>query len=912
MPLLEKLSEKELALLEILRHPVWCGEFIRSFDLDEEDEEWEYTDYQKEFLCDFNKYVSMCCARAVGKCFSGNARILNPKTGEYKTIKEWGNSLDTIVSINKEWKQEISKPIFIENGEQPVLKIFLKKGFTTEVTYNHPFLTNTGWVNAEDLKEGDLIAVPKELPYFGEYSLPEEDLRILGLFISEGTYKTGSITTSEEKLKEYIYEYAQAKGMEVREEILDNNQANMYFLTTRDYKKGAYYKLLEEFNLRYKHSYDKHIPRELFKLKKKDLALFLSTLFDGDGWACDTEIGYCSSSELLIRDLHHLLLRFGIVCSYSFSDNGYHGKHSLSIKGYKNVKNFVENINFSIKRKKQSAEKLMSSSENKANQADVLPLSNYSDYYYLDSNSCNGTPRKRKLRYYPTFYTAKKVENKDDLFEKFESANIRWVPVKRIKPIGTKTTYGYEVNPNNTHVVDDIYSHNTVSLIDRLVWYTLNTFWDETIVYTVPSRVHLEPVFLRLRRWYRTHSLLQHYTGRTGINSQSFTIKLHNGAVIDCRIAGQSGTGANVVGLHVPIILLDEAGFYPYGTFTELMPCLNEWQEGSQLIVSGVPTGLRENNVLYYADQKDEKYTKHRISAFDNPRYTEEMDARNLKQYGGKDSEDYVHLILGEHGIPSYAMFDRERMLIGNYDVFTGSAYGQKLNKDPSYLLRLFNALPKKPRNISELIFGIDLGYTDPTIILIWYRYKRSDSWKYLARIRLNSVDYHKQEGIIDKLDSHYSPDMLAIDAGHSGKAVVQHLRNDPKYSHKHYQERVVPIEFRSSIPVGIDEEGKEVEVRAKQFGMELLQSKLNNHRYKLTWKDESLINELERTTYRRTPSGELVFRTTTPRGGIRKGEDHNLSAFLCAVIGYYLKFELNSFEWQQRPELYKPRWGIL
>ncbi len=450
----------------------------------------------------------------------------------------------------------------------------------------------------------------------------------------------------------------------------------------------------------------------------------------------------------------------------------------------------------------------------------------------------------------------------------------------------------------------------TVSLMDRMIWYVLNKFWDETILYTVPSRVHLEPVFLRLQRWFRAHPLLKHYIGRTGINSQNYTIKPYNDVVIDCRIAGTSGTGANVIGLHVPVILCDEAGYYPWGTWIELQPSRNQWQLGSQLIVSGVPTGLREKNVLYYADQKDPKFTKHRVSAYENPRYTEEDEERNLKQYGGKEGEDYIHLVLGEHGVPSYSMFDRERMLIEDYQIFTGSVYGQKLKEDPSYLVRLYNSLPTKPLGSPEIMFGIDLGYSDPSVVLAFYRKSELSPWRYLFRLVLRQVNYPTQEKIIDKLDSLYAPNLLGVDAGHSGKAVIQHLQTDPKYKHKKYRERLVPIEFRSNIPIGMDEEGNETTVRAKQFGMELLQAKINNHRYALTWADEELINELERTTYRRTQSGELVFRTLTPRGGTRHGQDHNLSAFLCAVLAYYQKVELSNYMWTRQKKLYSPRWG--
>jgi hypothetical protein len=67
MAILQRLTEEELAIVEILRHSLWFAEFMRNYDLSETDPEWIYTDYQKEFICDFNHFVSIVCARATGK-----------------------------------------------------------------------------------------------------------------------------------------------------------------------------------------------------------------------------------------------------------------------------------------------------------------------------------------------------------------------------------------------------------------------------------------------------------------------------------------------------------------------------------------------------------------------------------------------------------------------------------------------------------------------------------------------------------------------------------------------------------------------------------------------------------------------------------------------------------------------------
>ncbi|MDQ2799421.1 MAG: DnaA/Hda family protein, partial [Armatimonadota bacterium] len=73
-----------------------------------------------------------------------------------------------------------------------------------------------------------------------------------------------------------------------------------------------------------KHSRDKRIPDAIFRLPPEQLCLFLSRLFSTDGWASYSphpsgprlpriEIGFCSASEGLVRDVQELLLKLGIL-----------------------------------------------------------------------------------------------------------------------------------------------------------------------------------------------------------------------------------------------------------------------------------------------------------------------------------------------------------------------------------------------------------------------------------------------------------------------------------------------------------------------------------------------------------------------------------------------------------------------
>lgn len=445
----------------------------------------------------------------------------------------------------------------------------------------------------------------------------------------------------------------------------------------------------------------------------------------------------------------------------------------------------------------------------------------------------------------------------------------------------------------------------TLSITDYILRILVNNLYpNEYILYTVPSKVHLEPVFSNLVKFLRTNSLLSEFVEpKRGINSSAYIIKLINSAEVYCRIAGQSGTGTNVVGLHTPIIIVDEAGFYPWGTWVELQPVLNSWQSGHKLWVSGVPVGLRENNVLYFADAVDEQYSHHRTSAHENPRYTEDDEHRNIKQYGGVDSQDYIHFVLGRHGSPTFAVFDRRLMKIEEYPTYRVSFSGIDVRTEAEMKSRLAT-LPPLPKH-DLAIMGIDLGYTEPTSIMILY--EKNGVIREHARINLYKVDYPMQEKLIDYVDTKFGmPQIVGIDVGNE-QGTYQHLVGDERYIHKNYKTRMMPIKFGAWISLGEDEDGEEIKIKTKPYSVTLLQEYTNNHKIEYSSTDLELITELERMTYTKSTTGEVVYRTLTPKGG-KRGEDHNTAAMLCASMAYWMQMDATLWA-KPTPILAKSRW---
>lgn len=446
----------------------------------------------------------------------------------------------------------------------------------------------------------------------------------------------------------------------------------------------------------------------------------------------------------------------------------------------------------------------------------------------------------------------------------------------------------------------------TVSWVGKIVWILINNLFNgEYIVYTVPNKVHLEPVFFGLAKDFRNNTLLKHYMEpRRGINGSSYTVKLLNSAQLMCRIAGTSGTGSNVVGLHTPMIIVDEAGYYPWGTWNELQPVLNSWEEGAQLLVSGVPTGLREHNVLFVCDEELDTFSHHRISAHQNPRYTEQMEEENIEKYHGADSEDYIHFVLGRHGSPTFAVFDRRLMKFEPYPLWKIKFNGIDLDGYVEMVARLA-LIPDLPEN-DLAVMGIDLGYTDPTSIVIMYE-KKGQLYVH-ARIEFVKVEYQIQEKLIDYLDTKMGqPEIIGVDAGHSGKAVTQRFLGADEYIHKNYEKRMYPVEFSGWLEIGMTQDGEVIKTKLKPYSVSLLQEMSNSHKIVYSTRDMELVTEMERMTYTKTTSGDISYRTMTPGGG-KRGSDHNTSAMLCATLAYQIMTQ-GLLQTKAKPKLAFSRW---
>jgi hypothetical protein len=233
----------------------------------------------------------------------------------------------------------------------------------------------------------------------------------------------------------------------------------------------------------------------------------------------------------------------------------------------------------------------------------------------------------------------------------------------------------------------------------------------------------------------------------------------------------------------------------------------------------GVPNGLREGSVLFFTDQISTKYKKYRVPAHNNPFFTMKDNIEAMKQFGGEDSEDYIHLVLGKHGNPAFAVIPREDIKFESYDFYSYRYSGA--DKAAGKQWKDMLGLPKFPPHLAEyLLFAIDTGFADPTVIQI-FGYGKDRVWRTLARYRLTRIPFPEQINIIHWLDMEYDPVKIGIDlgAGGGGMGMVQELQTDRFPKSRKYEQRLEGVRFADQIVIGQNSDGTDLKLFVKSYG---------------------------------------------------------------------------------------------
>ncbi|MBE9062174.1 replicative DNA helicase [cf. Phormidesmis sp. LEGE 11477] len=432
---------------------------------------------------------------AMGKCLSASAEILQVD-GSVQTIETiYHQRQANLLTLNQRLRFEASQPsAFVDDGIKPVFRVTTRLGRRVETTLPHPYLTMKGWRPLAELSVGDRIAVPRQLPVFGDRPIPEHQVKLLAYFIGDGGL-TGSspVFTNANPLMQTDFTEAACQFPTVKVRI-DSSQGSRTpslavvtdseqgFETIRWIGKNPVSAWLEELHLWGCSAHNKVIPSLVFTLPKTQLALFLNRLFATDGWASvlasgQAQIGYASVCEKLAQQLQHLLLRFGIIAALKQRqvkyENAWRSVWQLDITDAIALQTFADEIGiFSKEAAVNQVAEAIKAKKYHTNK-DLVPTEVWDDLRTAKGEeSRTGLAKRAGLAGTSNIHVGKRALSRSRLsalatavahqpLQDMATSDLYWDEIVSIESIGLQQVYDLTIPGTHNFVANDICVHNT-------------------------------------------------------------------------------------------------------------------------------------------------------------------------------------------------------------------------------------------------------------------------------------------------------------------------------------------------------------------------------------------------------------------------------------------------------------------
>jgi intein/homing endonuclease len=442
--------------------------------------------------------------RGSGKCLEENT-LITLSDGSLVPIKYLDSDNRDIFSLNQDLKvQQAAKTDFFKRQVSKLIHLKFRSGKELKLTPEHPLLTVKGWVPAERLNIGSRIATPRKLDVFGDRDVEEHKIKLLAYLITEGHLGNHFVIFSNKDAEivndfnNSIFAYDKDLIIKIHSKpgcyrIIPRQRTRKTDFALRDnagkFCKGSKFvhnnslrNWLSELGLYGKKSYDKFIPDLIFHLPKNKTALFLNRMFSCDGSIYNTndcwQISYSSMSQILVRQISSLLLRFEIVSRIRTKNVKCNGKYFRSYElviGGEFVNNFIQNIGFYGEKEHKQKEALKSCIKLRRNpNVDTIPKEiwdiyrpgNWADIGRSFSYS-NPKSLRSSVNYAPSRQKLLQISKLDEneLVCKLACSDIFWDEIISLTEIqGSFYVYDLTVPEHHNFVANDVIVHNSYSM----------------------------------------------------------------------------------------------------------------------------------------------------------------------------------------------------------------------------------------------------------------------------------------------------------------------------------------------------------------------------------------------------------------------------------------------------------------
>jgi replicative DNA helicase len=423
---------------------------------------------------------------SMGKCLAFDSEILL-SDGSLSTIEQlYRRQSGQLLTLGADYKLRLTRPTnYVDDGIKPVYRVTTRLGRVVETTLSHPFLTIDGWQPLQRLRIGDCVAVPRILRVFGNADMRECEIKLLAYLIGDGCITTSSprfIVGKPALQADFERAVAEFGGVEAVPANSANRTFTLRVRRTKGNKLNALTIWLKKLNLYGCNSHTKFIPPEIFSLRRELIGLFLNRLFATDGWASllnsgQPQLGYASTSERLIRQVQHLLLRFGVIASLKKRAVKYKEERrtawQLDITDARSIKTFIDEIGIHGKENALCAVRDAFNSRKYQTNRDLIPMEIWRRIACLKGNESWGSlARRAGIKGHTNIHVGKRAPSRERLkllaaglnseaLHQLATSEVYWDEIVSIESVGPKQVYDLTIPETHNFVANDICVHNT-------------------------------------------------------------------------------------------------------------------------------------------------------------------------------------------------------------------------------------------------------------------------------------------------------------------------------------------------------------------------------------------------------------------------------------------------------------------
>ena len=501
-----------------------------------------------------------------------------------------------------------------DNGIHECVNIEMDYGYNESTTLNHPYLVwnddmmEPQFIEAKDIKIGDLIASPRKIESFGHGTIGANKAKIIGYLFGDGGL-TGTSARFTNKDAEVIDDLAMLIEKEFPSCRLRKQSAPSvkYGYTIVKKKVGWNVKnpvvvFLEENGLMGHKAVDKFVPDCIFSGSKEEIVGFLNGLYACDGCVTTDKtrekhthsIKLTLASKKFIYGIQILLKKFGIISTIKYSKAKYKDKNNsyrcfdawtLMIRDNNSKRIFCDEIGITGKENKLKTlrESLVDKNYQLAPSGvwnrinDYMKRNNSSLMkiydYYSDGNRLrkhNSMTCKKAIR------CANGIMN-DSVIREYCNGSIIWSRVKSIDRIGEKRTIAIEIF--DTHVIaSNLITHNSslTGFISNYESYKLIKMGNPqrhfgmpdgseiSVTVTAPTIETATTLFTTLKNYCMSCNYLKDRV--VGKSATTLTLStdndLEHGVDPTIRLVCGGAGSADIRGRSNIVVIMDEAAFF--------------------------------------------------------------------------------------------------------------------------------------------------------------------------------------------------------------------------------------------------------------------------------------------------------------------------------------------------------------